>query len=213
MLGNRWSPKSYEIREFLARNQIPYHWLDIESTDAETRQLVESLGEDATHLPLVLLADGARLTSPTNTELAGRLGLRMRAEKPFYDLVIVGGGPAGLAAGVYGASEGLKTVIVESQAPGGQAGLSSRIENYLGFPSGLSGGDLARRAVKQALKFGVEILAPQEAVGLRVEGPYRFVKLAAAFLLAILLCTVPSLRAVSSCWFVALHSPVPCRGT
>ena len=178
VLGNRWSPKSYEIREFLARNQIPYHWLDIESTDAETRQLVESLGEEATHLPLVLLADGARLTSPTNTELAGRLGLRMRAEKPFYDLVIVGGGPAGLAAGVYGASEGLKTVIVESQAPGGQAGLSSRIENYLGFPSGLSGGDLARRAVKQALKFGVEILAPQEAVGLRVEGPYRFVKLA-----------------------------------
>src|SRR6266851_4913394 len=178
VLGNRWSPKSYEIREFLARNQIPYHWLDIESTEAETRQLVESLGQDATHLPQVLLADGTRLTSPTNTELAGRLGLRMRAEKPFYDLVIVGGGPAGLAAGVYGASEGLKTIIVESQAPGGQAGLSSRIENYLGFPLGLSGGDLARRAVKQAQRFGVEILAPQEAVSVRTEGPYRFVKLA-----------------------------------
>jgi thioredoxin reductase (NADPH) len=178
VLGNRWSPKSYEIREFLARNQVPYRWLDIESTDAEIRRLVESLGEDAAHLPLVLLADGSRLSSPTNTELAGRIGLRMRAEMPFYDLVIVGGGPAGLAAGVYGASEGLKTVIVESQAPGGQAGLSSRIENYLGFPSGLSGADLARRAVTQARRFGVEILAPQEAVGLRLDGPYRFIKLA-----------------------------------
>ena len=169
---------SAEVREFLARNQIPYQWMDIESTDAEIRRLVESLGEDATHLPLVLLADGSRLSSPTNTELAGRIGLRMRAEMPFYDLVIVGGGPAGLAAGVYGASEGLKTVIIERQAPGGQAGLSSRIENYLGFPSGLSGADLARRAVTQARRFGVEILAPQEAVALRIEGPYRFVKLA-----------------------------------
>lgn len=178
VLGNRWSPRSYEIREFLARNQVPYQWLDIESDDPETHRLAESLGEEAAHLPLVLFLDGARAASPTNAELAAKIGLRMRAGLPFYDLVIAGGGPAGLAAGVYGASEGLRTVIVEREAPGGQAGLSSRIENYLGFPSGLSGSDLARRAVTQARRFGVEILAPQEAVGLRVEGPYRLVKLA-----------------------------------
>src|SRR2546427_413828 len=178
VLGNRWSPRSYEIRDFLARRQVPYQWLDIESADPETHRLAESLGEDASHLPLVLFADGARAASPTNGELAAKIGLRMRAGLQFYDLVIAGGGPAGLAAGVYGASEGLSTVIVEREAPGGQAGLSSRIENYLGFPSGLSGSDLARRAVTQARRFGVEILAPQETVGLHVDGPYRLVKLA-----------------------------------
>lgn len=178
VLGNRWSPKSYEVREFLARHQIPYQWVDIESAEPETRRLVESLGESTSHLPLVLFGDGTQLPAPTNAELAGKIGLRTRAEMPFYDLVIVGGGPAGLAAGVYGASEGLKTVIVEREAPGGQAGLSSRIENYLGFPSGLSGADLARRAVTQARRFGVEILSPQEAVGLRIDGPYRVVRLA-----------------------------------
>jgi len=178
VLGNRWSPRSYEIRDFLARSQVPYQWLDIESTDPETHRLAESLGDDAAHLPLVLFPDGTRAASPTNGELAAKVGLRMRAGLEFYDLVIAGGGPAGLAAGVYGASEGLRTVIVESEAPGGQAGLSSRIENYLGFPSGLSGSDLARRAVTQARRFGVEILAPQEAVALRVDGPYRLVKLA-----------------------------------
>jgi thioredoxin reductase (NADPH) len=178
VLGNRWSPRSYEIRDFLARSQVPYQWLDIESADPETHRLAESLGDEAAHLPLVLFPDGTRAASPTNGELAAKVGLRMRAGLEFYDLVIAGGGPAGLAAGVYGASEGLRTVIVESEAPGGQAGLSSRIENYLGFPSGLSGSDLARRAVTQARRFGVEILAPQEAVGLRVEGPYRLVKLA-----------------------------------
>ena len=178
VLGNRWSPRSYEIREFLARSQVPYQWLDIESADPETHRLAESLGDDAAHLPLVLFADGTRAASPTNGELAAKIGLRMRAGLQFYDLVIAGGGPAGLAAGVYGASEGLSTVIVEREAPGGQAGLSSRIENYLGFPSGLSGSDLARRAVTQAKRFGVEILAPQETVGLRIDGPYRLVKLA-----------------------------------
>jgi thioredoxin reductase (NADPH) len=178
VLGNRWSPRSYEIREFLARSQVPYQWLDIESADPETHRLAESLGEDVAHLPLVLFQDGTRAASPTNGELAAKIGLRMRAGLQFYDLVIAGGGPAGLAAGVYGASEGLSTVIVEREAPGGQAGLSSRIENYLGFPSGLSGSDLARRAVAQARRFGVEILAPQETVGLRVDGPYRLVKLA-----------------------------------
>jgi len=178
VLGNRWSPRSYEIREFLARNQIPYQWLDVESAEPEIRQLVESLGEEVLNIPLVLFADGTRLATPSNTELATRVGLRMRAEMPFYDLAIVGGGPAGLAAGVYGASEGLKTIIIEREAPGGQAGLSSRIENYLGFPSGLSGGDLARRAVTQAQRFGVEIIAPQEVMGLRIDGPYRVLKLA-----------------------------------
>src|SRR5579862_638288 len=178
VLGNRWSPRSYDIREFLARNQIPYQWMDVESTEPEIRQLVESLGEEASKIPLVLFTDGTRLATPSNTEVAARLGLRMRAEMPFYDLAIVGGGPAGLAAGVYGASEGLKTIIVEREAPGGQAWLSSRIENYLGFPSGLSGGDLARRAVTQAQRFGVEIIAPQEVMGLRIDGPYRVLKLA-----------------------------------
>src|SRR5258706_7795706 len=178
VLGNRWSPRSYEIRDFLARSQVPYQWLDIESADPETHRLADSLGDDAWHLPLVLFSDGTRAASPTKGELAEKIGLRRRAALQFYDLVFAGGGPAGLAAGVYGASEGLRTVIVESEAPGGQAGLSSRIENYLGFPSGLSGSDLARRAVTQARPFGVEILAPQEAVGLRVDGPYRLVTLA-----------------------------------
>jgi thioredoxin reductase (NADPH) len=178
VLGSRWSSKSYDLRDFLARNQIPYQWLDIESAEPEIHQLIESLAGETSNLPLVLFSDGTRLAAPSNTEVAGKIGLRMRAEMPFYDLAIVGGGPAGLAAGVYGASEGLKTIIVEREAPGGQAGQSSRIENYLGFPSGLSGGDLARRAVTQARRFGVEILAPQEAVGLRLDGPYRVLKLA-----------------------------------
>jgi thioredoxin reductase (NADPH) len=178
VVGSRWSPKSYDIREFLARNQIPYQWLDVESTNPEIHRLIESLEEKTSKLPLVLFPDGTRLAEPSSTEIAAKIGLRMRAEMPFYDLAIVGGGPAGLAAGVYGASEGLKTIIIEREAPGGQAGLSSRIENYLGFPSGLSGGDLARRAVTQARRFGVEILAPQEAVGLRLEGSYRVLKLA-----------------------------------
>src|SRR5579863_1724403 len=181
VLGNRWSPRSYELRDFLARHHIPYHWLDIEARDREpeVKRLVESLEAGAEHrLPLVLFSDGTRLDQPTSAELADKLGLHTRAETDFYDLVIVGGGPAGLAAAVYGASEGLRTVMIEREAPGGQAGLSSRIENYLGFPAGLSGSDLARRAVAQAKRFGVEILSPQQALGIRAEGPYRIVKLA-----------------------------------
>ncbi|HMK28476.1 MAG TPA: FAD-dependent oxidoreductase [Terriglobales bacterium] len=179
VLGTRWSPSSYEVREFLARNQIPYQWMDVETAanDPEVQQLVHSLAGQASELPVVLLPDGSRLEQPSTADLAQKVGLRTRAQVDFYDLVIVGGGPAGLAAGVYGASEGLKTVIVEREAPGGQAGLSSRIENYLGFPTGLSGGDLARRAVIQARRFGVEILSPQEAVSLRVDGPYRILRL------------------------------------
>jgi thioredoxin reductase (NADPH) len=145
---------------------------------AEVRRLVDAAGAEASSLPMVLFPDGTSLTDPSLGQLAEKLGLRIRPEVAFYDLVIVGGGPAGLAAAVYGASEGLRTVMVEMEAPGGQAGMSSRIENYLGFPSGLSGGDLARRAVTQARRFGVEILAPQQVTGVRVEGPSRVVKLA-----------------------------------
>jgi thioredoxin reductase (NADPH) len=180
VLGTRWSNRSYELREFLARNQVPYQWIDVElaQADPDVRGLVDSLGPEAQTLPLILFPDGTRLPEPPLPAVADKLGLRTHAQTNFYDLAIVGGGPAGLAAAVYGASEGLRTVIIEREAPGGQAGLSSRIENYLGFPSGLSGNDLARRAVAQAMRFGVEILAPQEAVGIRSEGPYRFLKLA-----------------------------------
>jgi thioredoxin reductase (NADPH) len=179
VLGTRWSAKSYEVREFLARNQVPYQWLDFDASEREpeVRRLVDSLPADDRRLPLVCFPDGENLHQPTAQQVAAKLGLRTRAELKFYDLAIVGGGPAGLAAAVYGASEGLKTVMVERDAPGGQAGLSSRIENYLGFPSGLSGEDLARRAVAQARRFGVEIVSPQEASGLRVEGPYRILTL------------------------------------
>jgi thioredoxin reductase (NADPH) len=183
VLGTRWSSRSYELREFLARNQVPYQWIDIElaSTDAEVRRLIASLGPEAETLPLILFPDGQRIAEPSTTAIADKIGLRTHAQTNFYDLAIVGGGPAGLAAAVYGASEGLRTVMIEREAPGGQAGLSSRIENYLGFPSGLSGSDLARRAVAQARRFDVEILAPQEAVSIRVDGPYRYVKLADGF--------------------------------
>jgi thioredoxin reductase (NADPH) len=181
LLGSRWSAASHNIKDFLARNHVPYQWLDVEAADrdAEVRTLIDSLDqEEVQHLPVVIFPDGQRLQGPTNAQVAGRVGLRTRAESEFYDLAIVGGGPAGLAAAVYGASEGLRTVMVELEAPGGQAGMSSRIENYLGFPAGLSGADLARRAVAQARRFGVEILSPQEATGVRLEGPYRFVKFA-----------------------------------
>lgn len=180
VIGTRWSPRCYAMREFLARNHIPYQWLDIEKagTDGEAARTIAANCDGPGQLPVVLLPDGSRLADPAQGELAERLGLRTRPDTNFYDLVIVGGGPAGLAAGVYGASEGLKTVIVEREAPGGQAGLSSRIENYLGFPSGLSGDDLARRAVAQAKRFGVEILSPQEVVKVRSEGPYRILTLA-----------------------------------
>jgi thioredoxin reductase (NADPH) len=176
VIGTRWSAGCYALREFLARNHIPYQWLDVESADAKTA-LAASANPHAA-LPVVILPDGTALADPTQTEVADRVGLRMHADSNFFDLAIVGGGPAGLAAGVYGASEGLKTVIVEQEAPGGQAGLSSRIENYLGFPSGLSGADLARRAVAQARRFGAEILAPQQVTRIRAEGPYRIVTLA-----------------------------------
>jgi thioredoxin reductase (NADPH) len=178
VLGNRWSPASHNIKDFLARNHVPYQWLDIETADTEVRSLVELLDEnDTRNLPVVILPNGVRLRQPSLADLAEHAGLKTRATEAFYDLAIVGGGPAGLAAAVYGASEGLRTVMIEREAPGGQAGMSSRIENYLGFPSGLTGADLARRAVVQARRFGVEIISA-EATEVRIDGPYRFLKLA-----------------------------------
>ncbi|MBW8874172.1 MAG: FAD-dependent oxidoreductase [Acidobacteria bacterium] len=180
VVGHRWSPEAFQVRDFLARHQIPYQWLDVEE-HAEARELVataeKSAGDGKAHLPLVFLPDGTWVADPSRGELAEKIGFRTQAEKPFYDLAIVGGGPAGLAAAVYGASEGLRTLMIEGDAPGGQAGTSSRIENYLGFPAGLSGADLTRRAVTQAQRFGVEILTPQEAKGVRLEDPYRIVVL------------------------------------
>jgi thioredoxin reductase (NADPH) len=174
--GTLWSATSHTVKDFLARNQIPYQWLDIEK-DKEAEILVDSINEGNHRLPVVFFPDGKTLIEPSMLDLAQMVGMHTKAAKPFYDLVIVGGGPAGLAAAVYGGSEGLQTVMIEKEATGGQAGTSSRIENYLGFPGGLSGLDLARRATAQAERFGVEILRAQEAVGLRVEDPYRYVKL------------------------------------
>jgi thioredoxin reductase (NADPH) len=177
VVGNRWSPFSHQVKDFLARNQIPYQWLDIE-LEPEAQQLVSYAEADGkAALPLVLLPNGSQLIQPSNLEIASQIGLKTQADRPFYDLAIVGGGPAGLAAAVYGASEGLSTVMLEREAPGGQAGSSSRIENYLGFPVGLSGADLARRAVTQAKRFGVEILTPQEVASIRVVDPYRILTL------------------------------------
>jgi thioredoxin reductase (NADPH) len=176
VVGHRWSAQSHQVKDFLARNLVPYQWLDIE-IDEQARHLLELSGADGSQLPLVLFPDGPPLVQPTNIQIAEKLGLKMHAGSAFYDLVIVGAGPAGLAAAVYGASEGLSTLLIESEAPGGQAGTSSRIENYLGFPIGLSGGDLARRAVAQASRFGAEILTPLEATGIRAQDSYRFVAL------------------------------------
>ncbi|HWD21471.1 MAG TPA: FAD-dependent oxidoreductase [Verrucomicrobiae bacterium] len=177
VVAHRWSPAGVEIRDFLGRNFIPYQWLDIES-DETAKQLVATSKTEISKLPLVVFPDGSFLASPSALSVAAKLNLKTKADSPFYDLVVVGAGPAGLAAAVYGAADGLRTLLIEREAPGGQAGRSSRIENYLGFPMGLSGGDLARRAVAQARRFGVEILTPQEVAGLRVEGPSRVVKLA-----------------------------------
>lgn len=175
-VGDRWSAQCHRVRDFLARNQVPYEFLDVEQSE-EARALVTGTDDDPPSLPLVILPGGTRLAAPEPGDIAEHIGLSTKAKQRFYDLAIVGGGPAGLASAVYGGSEGLRTVLIEKEAPGGQAGTSSKIENYLGFPVGLSGGDLARRAVAQATKFGVEILAPQAATSLRVEGPYKHLTL------------------------------------
>jgi thioredoxin reductase (NADPH) len=176
VIGHRWSAHTHRLKDFLTRNQIPFKWLELEADD-EARSLLETADLTTSQLPALIFEDGSLLIQPTNVQVAEKVGLQTQAGAPFYDLVIVGGGPAGLAAAVYGASEGLSTLLIEKEAPGGQAGMSARIENYLGFPVGLSGGDLARRAVAQARRFGTEILTPLEATGISLQDPYRFVKL------------------------------------
>ena len=176
VLGSQWSPESFAAKEFLSRNRVPYQWVDVD-TDEPARALAMSLAGSLTRLPIVLCPDGTHLIAPTNAEIATKAGMQTQATRPFYDVVVIGGGPAGLATAVYAASEGLRAVLVESHAPGGQAGTSSLIENYLGFPSGVTGADLAHRATTQARRFGAELLTAQTAVGLRREDPYRVVVL------------------------------------
>lgn len=177
VVGHRWSERSHEIKTFLTRNHVPYQWLELERDDEASRlaNLAQATVDD---LPLVLVPDDEPLRAPSNLDLASALGLRTRAEQPLYDLCIVGGGPAGLAAAVYAASEGLRTVVVEKEAPGGQAGQSASIENYLGFPKGLSGADLTQRAVAQVTRFGAELVLARDVVGLESRGPVRAVQFA-----------------------------------
>jgi thioredoxin reductase (NADPH) len=174
VVGHRWSERSNDIKMFLSRNHVPYRWYDIER-DGEAERLRDLAHAPPTDLPLVLVPGGDTLRSPSTLDLAGALGLHTRAQQPLYDVCIVGGGPAGLAAAVYGASEGLSTVIVEREAPGGQAGQSAAIENYLGFPKGLSGADLAHRAIAQVSRFGAEMVLAREVVGFETRGPVRTV--------------------------------------
>lgn len=177
VVGHQWSDRGHEVKTFLARNHVPYRWLDVER-DEEARRLVDLAGAVPADLPLVLVPEGATLRSPTSLELAEAVGLSTRAAQPLYDLCIVGSGPAGLAAAVYAASEGLRTVVVERDAPGGQAGQSAAIENYLGFPKGVSGADLTRRAVAQASRFGAESVLAREVVALEPRGPVHAVRFA-----------------------------------
>jgi thioredoxin reductase (NADPH) len=176
VVGHRWSARSSEVREFLARNQVPYRWY--QSDEPEGKRLLDAAGADGLALPVVITPDGDPLVEPSDAELAARVGLATTPSKDFYDLIVIGGGPAGLGAAVYGASEGLRTVLVERLATGGQAGQSSRIENYLGFPDGVSGAQLTDRARRQATKFGAEVLTKREVTGLEVRGPARRVTFA-----------------------------------
>jgi thioredoxin reductase (NADPH) len=177
VIGQQWSKQAHEMKAFMARNQIPYRSMDIES-DPEAWILTEEAGATLADLPIALFSDGPPMFSPTLTELADRVGLKSHAESEAYDVVIVGGGPAGLAAAVYGATEGLSALLIEEEAPGGQAGQSSLIENYLGFPKGLSGADLARRATAQATRFGAEILVPATVTGITRKDPFKIIHLA-----------------------------------
>jgi thioredoxin reductase (NADPH) len=176
VLGHRWSLQDHKVRTFLSRNHVPYRWLDA-AGNPEAQKLLAERQLDPDRLPVVLFADGGVLVDPEPEELAVRVGLSVQAAQDFYDMIVVGAGPAGLAAAVYGASEGLRTLAIEPIAPGGQAGSTSRIENYLGFPSGVTGAELGRRAHIQAVRFGAEFLA-QRATGLRIDGQYRYVQLA-----------------------------------
>lgn len=177
VVGTLWSATCHNAKDFLSRNRIPYQWLDVEQND-DAKALISTLGKEHPALPVIFFPNGETLENPDLPTLAHKVGLKTEASQPFYDLVVVGGGPAGLGAAVYGASEGLKTLLVEKEATGGQAGTSSRIENYLGFPQGLSGSELAQRATIQANRLGAEILTAQEVLSLRVEDPYKYVTLA-----------------------------------
>ncbi len=176
LVGHQWTADSHRIKDFLARNHVPYLWMDV-ALNAEARDLLNMVEDSEPALPMLFFSDGTHLSNPSNRAVADRIGIQTVADKPLYDLLVVGAGPAGLAAAVYGASEGLRTLVVEEEAPGGQAGMSSRIENYLGFPTGISGAELARRAVVQARRFGVEILTTRRVVGLDVDGPTSVITL------------------------------------
>ncbi|MCK8492371.1 MULTISPECIES: FAD-dependent oxidoreductase [Spirosoma] len=176
LVGYQFSPRSHELKDFLAGNLFPYQWLDID-IDPQAQELLDLHGIDRKDLPAVVLEDASVLKHPTIGDLGEKLGLQPKASQSLYDLAIIGAGPAGLAAAVYGGSEGLRTILVDKRAPGGQAGTSSRIENYLGFPNGLSGADLTRRAISQAQRFGVEFLAPQEVVAITSQGQYKHIKM------------------------------------
>src|SRR5690606_38139359 len=200
VVGFQWSPASHEVKDYLARNRVPYQWMDLES-DPAAREVMREVGATPADLPLRIFPDGSYGASPSAEEIAERIGLSTEAGSPFYDLVVVGGGPAGLAAAVYGASEGVRTLVVDREAPGGQAGMSSHIENYLGFPRGLSGGELAQRAVAQAQRFGVEVVAARSVDSLRVEEPFRVVHLddgTELFCHAVLLATGVSWRTLEA---------------
>ena len=213
--GTLWSATSHTIKDFLARSQIPYQWLDIEQ-DAEARALVEAVNKGQHCLPVLFFPDGSTLIDPNITTVAEKIGLRTQATQPFYDLIIVGAGPAGLASAVYGASEGLRTLLIEKETTGGQAGTSSRIENYLGFPNGLSGADLARRATAQATRLGAEILTAREVTQIRVDDPYRFGMLADGTELsckALVIATGASLRTLDILGIEALNGAGVYYGT
>ena len=205
--GARFSPQSYAVREFLSRNQVPYQWIDVDE-DPTMHELIEQFPEGLSKLPVVFFPDGTYLSAPTNLKLAEKIGLQTQAQRPFYDVAVIGAGPAGLANALYAASEGMRVVLIEQSGPGGQAGSSSRIENYLGFPNGITGADLAQRASAQARRFGAEMLTAQEVVGIRREDPYRIVHLAdgkevSAY--AVILTTGMSVRTLNIPGIAKLH--------
>lgn len=177
IIGFQWSPKSHHIKEFFSGNLVPYNWIDVEENEEEASKFMESAKVTKSDLPLVVFSDGQFAVDPALPDLAAQVGMNVRASAEVYDVTIIGAGPSGLAAAVYGASEGLKTLLIEKQAPGGQAGTSTRIENYLGFPKGLSGAELTRRALAQATRFGTEMLTTQEATGIRVKDQYKIITL------------------------------------
>ncbi|MBP1683745.1 MAG: chemotaxis protein CheY, partial [Ignavibacteriaceae bacterium] len=176
IIGFQWSPKSHQLKEFLSGNLIPYLWMDVESNPDAEKYLV-STNMNRENLPLVILKDGTWIMDPSLPDLAQRIGLKQTASHKMYDVLIIGGGPAGLAASVYGSSEGLKTILVEKSNPGGQASSSARIENYLGFPTGLSGADLSRRAITQTLRFGTEILTPKTVKNIHLQDGYKITEM------------------------------------